>query len=129
MAKPYTSSTDGEILESIGERLRALRRARGLTQQQAADRAGLARSTVSEAERGDNATLLTVIRLLRVYGRVAALEGFIPEPELSPMARLRERKQREDEARKGNGPKATTEQEEKEPSEEDRKGQEGIPDG
>jgi len=96
MAKSYTASTDREILHSVGGRLRALRKARGLTQQEAAERAGLARSTVYEAEKGDNPTLHTVIRLLRVYGRLAALEDFIPAPELSPMARLRERKEKGD---------------------------------
>lgn len=92
MAEAYISSTDREILETLGERLRALRKARGLTQQAAAERAGLARSTVSEAERGENPTLQTVIRLLRVYGRLAALESFIPPPEVSPMERLRRRR-------------------------------------
>jgi transcriptional regulator with XRE-family HTH domain len=97
MVKSYISATDRELLASIGQRLRALRKARGVTQEQAAERAGLARSTVSEAERGDNTTMLTVIRLLRVYGRLGALESFIPEPELSPMARLRERQRKKGE--------------------------------
>ena len=91
-AEDYMSFTDREILRSLGDRMRALRKARGLSQQEAADRADLARSTVSEVERGENPTLHTVVRLLRVYGRLSALESFIPEPELSPMARLRERK-------------------------------------
>lgn len=95
--EPYISSTDHEILRSIGERLRALREARGLTQAEAAKRADLARSTVVEVERGDNTTLQTVIRLLRVYGRLGALESFIPAPEISPMARLRRRKEQEGE--------------------------------
>lgn len=94
-AKTYTSSTDREVLESVGTRLRALRKARGLTQQEAAERAGLARSTVHEAEKADNPTLHTVIRLLRAYGRLAALENFIPAPEVSPMARLRQRKEKQ----------------------------------
>lgn len=93
--KPYISSTDREILRSIGERLRALRKARGLSQAEAAERADLARSTVVEVERGDNTTLQTVIRLLRVYGRLGALENFVPAPEVSPMARLRRRKEQE----------------------------------
>lgn len=79
-------------MRSVGARLRAQRKARGLTQQEAAARAGLARSTIVEAEKGENTTLHSLIRLLRVYGRLAALEDFIPEPEISPMARLRERK-------------------------------------
>lgn len=89
--KADAASTDREILERLGSRFRALRKARRLTQQEAAERAGLARSTVSELERGENSTLDTVIRLLRVYGSLDALDGFIPEPEISPMARLRER--------------------------------------
>lgn len=94
-SKTYISSTDREVLQSVGERLRALRKARGLTQEEAAERAGLARSTVVEVEKGENPTLQTVIRLLRGYGRLAALEDFIPTPEVSPMARLRERKRKQ----------------------------------
>jgi len=91
-AEAYVTASDAEILASLGKRLRALRRARGFTQEEAAARAGLARSTISEAENGENPTLHTVIRLLRVYGGLAALESFIPEPEVSPMARLRARR-------------------------------------
>lgn len=92
----YASATDREIQETIGERLRALRTARGLSQREAAERADLARSTVHEAESGRNPTLNTLIRLLRVYGRLGALETFIPEPTVSPMDRLRERQAREE---------------------------------
>lgn len=84
--------TDAEILATLGSRLRALRRAGGLSQEEAAARAGVSRSTVQDAEGGENSTLLTLIHLLRVYGRLPALDAFIPEPELSPMARLRERR-------------------------------------
>lgn len=97
----YTTATDREVLRSLGERLRALRKARGLTQAEAARRADLARSTVSEAEGGNNPTLQTLVRLLRVYGSLEALRSFIPEPELSPMARLRARKREEKAARGG----------------------------
>lgn len=92
----YITATDREILRDIGGRLEALRRARGLTQTEAAERAGLGRNTLYRTERGENPTLLTVIRLLRVYRRLGALESFIPEPELSPMARLRERQEKGD---------------------------------
>lgn len=81
--------TDPEILRQLGRRLGRLRKARGVTQAEAAELAGLDRTTVSRAERGDNPTLLTVVRLLRVYGRVSALDSFIPEPEVSPMALIR----------------------------------------
>jgi transcriptional regulator with XRE-family HTH domain len=80
---------DPEILEVIGRRLAAVRAGTDLTQAEAAARAGLDRSTVSRAERGDNPNLLTIVRLLRVYGRLDALESFIPEPEVSPMELIR----------------------------------------
>jgi transcriptional regulator with XRE-family HTH domain len=90
--KRYTAASDQEILETIGARLKALRKARGLTQSDAAERAGIGRHTLYRTEHGDNPTLHTVIRLLRVYGRLEALADFIPHPEISPMARLRDRK-------------------------------------
>lgn len=92
----YSLATDAEILGTLGERLRALRKARGLTQTTAAERAGLSRDTLYRAERGDNPTLLTLVRLLRVYGRLEAFEQFIPAVELSPMERLRARRGRDD---------------------------------
>jgi transcriptional regulator with XRE-family HTH domain len=81
--------TDAEIMAELGERLARLRAGHGLTQEEAARRAGVARTTVSRAERGDNPNLLTVVRMLRVYGRLGALDSFIPEPEVSPMALIR----------------------------------------
>jgi transcriptional regulator with XRE-family HTH domain len=81
-------------LEAIGERLRSLRKARGLTQSEAAERAGLGRHTLYRAEHGDNPTLATLVRLLRVYGRLPSLDSFIPVTEVSPMARLRKRRAR-----------------------------------
>lgn len=92
----HNYATDREIQEALGQRLRALREARGLSQQEAAERADLARSTVHEAEAGKNPTLNTLVRLLRVYGRLGALDTFIPEPTISPMERLRERKAKQE---------------------------------
>ena len=80
---------DPEILAVVGARLRALRKGRGLTLSDVADRAELDRGTVSRAEHGDNPTLVTVLRLLRTYGRLSALESFIPEPDVSPMELVR----------------------------------------
>lgn len=85
----FESRADPEVMREIGRRLARLRKAQGLTQTDAAERAGLDRTTVSRAEQGDNPTLLTVVRLLRVYGRLSALESFIPDPGVSPMALVR----------------------------------------
>ena len=89
------SATDREIMAELGHRLRQLRRQRRLTMIEVGELAELDRTTVSRAERGDNPTLLTIVRLLRVYGRLGALESFLPEPEVSPMARLKARRSAE----------------------------------
>ncbi len=88
----YTSATDREVMQELGRRLVALRESPRLTILEAAERAALSRQTLYRAERGQNPTLLTIVRLLRVYGRLAALESFIPEPEISPMAVLEVRR-------------------------------------
>jgi DNA-binding XRE family transcriptional regulator len=81
--------TDRELMEVLGRRLAVLREARGLTQVEAAERAALSRRTVHRAENGINPTLLTIVRLLRVYGRMDALNGLVPDaPEVSPARRL-----------------------------------------
>lgn len=90
----YNSASDAEIMAGIGARLEALRKSRGLTQTDAAERAGLGRNTLYRAEQGDNPTLQTIVRLLRTYGRLGALSTFIPAAEISPMARLRARQGR-----------------------------------
>jgi len=84
-----SATPDPMVMAEIGRRLRRLRDTLGLNQAEAAQRAGLDRSTVSRAEQGDNPTLHTLIRLLRVYGRMDALETFIPVAEVSPMALIR----------------------------------------
>ena len=89
-----TSGTDREVMRELGRRLAALREVQRLTMLEAAERAALSRQTLYRAERGQNPTLLTIVRLLRVYGRLAALESFIPEPKISPMAVLEERRAR-----------------------------------
>jgi transcriptional regulator with XRE-family HTH domain len=86
--------TDREIMAEMGARLKTLRKARGLTLAAVADLTDMNKSTVSRAEGGENPTLLTILRLLRAYGRVDALDGFIPSPELSPMDLLAESRKR-----------------------------------
>jgi transcriptional regulator with XRE-family HTH domain len=88
------TATDREVMARVGGRLRALRRAQGRQIVDVAADTGLSRMTISRAERGDNPTLLTLVRLLRAYGRLAALEDFIPESPVSPVALLREQRRK-----------------------------------
>ena len=91
-SKTLTLMTDDEVMAFLGRRLRSLRKAQRLTMIKAAVRSGLSRRTVYSAEHGDNPTLQTLVRLLRLYGRLDGLRAFIPEPEISPMALLEEKR-------------------------------------
>ncbi|WP_029457189.1 helix-turn-helix domain-containing protein [Solidesulfovibrio alcoholivorans] len=59
----------GEILKVFGKRIRSLRRAKDLTQEQVAERAGLSLQSVGEIERGrGNPTLVNIERLSAALG-------------------------------------------------------------
>lgn len=88
----FTEKTDREVMAELGRRLKALRKAHGLSRTDVAERAALERRTVARTENGENPRLDTLVRLLRVYGRLDALDGFIPEPTVSPMDELRRRR-------------------------------------
>ncbi len=83
-----TTATDAEIQQELGRRLAALRASQRLSAVEVAERTGLSRRTVHRAELGLNPTLTTLLRLLRLYGRLDALDAFIPVPQVSPMALL-----------------------------------------
>jgi len=88
------TATDGEIMAEIGRRLEALRKARRVSQSEAAALSGVSRRTVYSAEQGENPSLLTLVRLLRSYGALGSLDGFIPETEISPIEILSRKKGR-----------------------------------
>ncbi len=83
---PTDRGTDREVMQTLGDRLAALRKSQRRTLVEVAARSGLSRQTIAAAEAGANPTLLTLVRLLRAYGRLDALDSFLPPPELSPMA-------------------------------------------
>ena len=77
--------SDQVILAEIGNRLKRRRLNRNLTQHEVADQAGLTRTTVGEFERGAPASMLTLIRILRVLGALEELESFLPDAGPSPL--------------------------------------------
>lgn len=79
-----TSSTT-EILHDLGTRLQRFRLQQNITVEDLASASGVSERTINRAEAGDNATLATVVKLLRALGRLDALDTFLPEPLPSPM--------------------------------------------
>lgn len=75
----------------LGERLRALRLARNLTQHDVAQHAGLSRFTVANVEKGDETTLDSFLAVLDALGLLDRLEELVPEPSASPIEALSRR--------------------------------------
>ncbi len=90
MRQILDSLSDAEILQELGERIRAARQAQGLTIEQAALKAGVHRNTLSKVEEGSDSQLSTLIRVLRTFGRLQALDMFLPAPTGSPIQLARQ---------------------------------------
>ena len=81
-----------EVLATLGQRLRALRDNRGLTQQEVADRAGISARSLRTLENGDGSNLATLVRVLKALDATQGLDALVPEPSVSPMQLLRQRR-------------------------------------
>ncbi|MGH7537437.1 MAG: helix-turn-helix domain-containing protein [Gemmatimonadales bacterium] len=89
MPNILSSNTDDEILREVGSRLKSYRLQQNLAVLEVAKQAGLNRNTIVNTEAGRNPRLGTLVCLLRVYGRLEALEAFIPAPTISPLQLVR----------------------------------------
>ena len=78
-----------QIEQELGKRLKSHRLEINLSQAEVAERSGLSRRTVSAIENGEGSTLGTLIVLLRALGALETLDGFLPDPGISPIAMLK----------------------------------------
>ncbi|MDO9263922.1 MAG: helix-turn-helix transcriptional regulator [Desulfosalsimonadaceae bacterium] len=101
--------TDKGVGAEIGGRIRSLRLRRNLTQQQVADAAALSLNAIKSLESGKG-KLLTLIAVLRELGALDSLDGFIPEPAISPLQLVRHqgKKRQRASGRRGEEDKAET---------------------
>ncbi len=75
------------ILEAIGERVRALRLARGMSQAALAKHAGISLPTMQRLEAGQGQPKAeSLIRVLRSLRKLDELEALFAPPPASPMA-------------------------------------------
>jgi transcriptional regulator with XRE-family HTH domain len=94
------NKTHIEILQEIGNRLRAYRLQRNLSQEDLAVQAGVNRTTVRDVERGKDSQLSTLAKILRALGRLEALDAFLPVPSVSPIQLMKSRGKPRQRARK-----------------------------
>lgn len=73
------------ILAELVHRITQKRLDFGLTQQAAAEQAGIAVRTLRRLEQGSDCQFSTILRLLKTYDLVDSLNLLIPEPTLSPI--------------------------------------------
>jgi len=69
-----------------GRRIKALRIRLNLDQRTVAERAGVALRTLRGLEQGTGSTVDTLMRVLKALDAIQALEAFLPEPAVSPIA-------------------------------------------
>lgn len=80
----YYTASDSAVLKELGERLRALRLRRNMTQEELAERALLAVGTVKSLEAG-RGKLSTLVAVLRELGALDQLDRFISPIAISPI--------------------------------------------
>lgn len=77
----------------LGRRLRALRLANELTQQELADRANVSLGALKHLEQGSGATTSTLAKVLRALGEEGWLDALAPPPAaFSPLELLERRR-------------------------------------
>ena len=80
----FYSLTDKGIAEELGHRIRSLRLRRNVTQQALAEATALSLNAIKSLESG-RGKLSTLVAVLRELGALEQLDGFIPEPPVSPI--------------------------------------------
>jgi transcriptional regulator with XRE-family HTH domain len=81
-------STNTQIEQELGKRLKRRRLDMNLSQEEVATRSGLSRRTITALEHGEGSTLASLIAVLRALKSLHTLEHFLPDPGVSPMAMI-----------------------------------------
>jgi transcriptional regulator with XRE-family HTH domain len=81
----WNAISDRAVNELLGSFIRQSRIRQNKTQGQLAKEAGVARSTLSLFEKGENSSLLVFIQLLRVLNLLHILKEFEIKEQLSPI--------------------------------------------
>ena len=79
----YTLS-DTQLSKRIGEKLKAIRLKRNITQQSLAEAASISLSSVKKVENGENGSFDPMLSLLRHLGMLESISQLFEEEQLSP---------------------------------------------
>jgi DNA-binding XRE family transcriptional regulator len=86
----WYAMSDPAILREVGQKIRAFRLQKNLTQEEMAQKIGLNRATIRGIEKGRPSSLLTFIQILRILEKLDLLNDITASPAISPiqMAKL-----------------------------------------
>jgi transcriptional regulator with XRE-family HTH domain len=74
------------VTAEIGRRIKAHRLRCNLDQRTVAERSGVGLKTLRALEQGTGSTVETLVRVMKGLDMIQALDGFLPEPSVSPIA-------------------------------------------
>lgn len=80
----FYSLSDKGVGEELGNRIKALRLRKNITQKELAEAATLSLNAIKSLESG-RGKLSTLIAVLRELGALDHLNSFVPEPSISPI--------------------------------------------
>jgi transcriptional regulator with XRE-family HTH domain len=86
--------TPQELQTFLGERMRHLRRTRGLDQRATAEKAGISEKALRNLEGGHGSTIETLLRTLKALDALDGIDTLVPEPAVNPLALLPRRVRR-----------------------------------
>lgn len=89
----WIQMSDAAIVKQIGSYIRHVRQQQNKTQAQLAETAGLNRWTISQVEKGESITLMSLIQILRALDSLYILNAFEVSDEISPLEYAKLKKQ------------------------------------
>ncbi|MCH5330718.1 MAG: helix-turn-helix transcriptional regulator [Alistipes sp.] len=76
--------SDTMIQQRIGENLKAVRLKQNITQQSLAEAAEVSLSTIKKIETGEIKSFDSLLRVMRILGKLDAIQSLVEEEQLSP---------------------------------------------
>ena len=81
----WYAMSDPAILKEVGQKLKAFRLQKNITQEEMAQKTGLNRMTIGEVEKGRSSSLLTFIQILRALDKLDLLNTITTVSTVSPI--------------------------------------------
>ncbi|MBR5715688.1 MAG: helix-turn-helix transcriptional regulator [Bacteroidales bacterium] len=76
--------SDSTILRRIGEKLKTIRLKQNITQQSLSEAADVSLSSIKKIEKGEIGSFDSLLRVMRILGRLEVLQPLVEEEQLSP---------------------------------------------